>query len=72
MNMSEFFGFGGYSREAEGYMSWQHLTFVSLLTLIMVLLAVFIGRKYKDKSTKVSAEPTIIIILIEFDELALP
>ena len=52
MNISEFFGFGGYSRTAEGYMSWQHLTFVSLLTLVMILSAVFIGRRNRNKTAK--------------------
>ena len=43
--MKEFFGFGGYSREAEGFLSWQHLVFVSTLMLIMIALAVFLGLK---------------------------
>ena len=29
--MKEFFGFGGYSRPAEGFLSWQHLLFVGSL-----------------------------------------
>lgn len=28
-------------REPEGYMSWQHLTFVSCLVVLMITLAVF-------------------------------
>ena len=52
MSIKEFFGFGGYSRPAEGYMSWQHLTFVSLLTLVMILCAVILGRRYKNCDTK--------------------
>ena len=47
--MREFFGFGGYTREAEGYMSWQHLLFVTLLMLVMIGLAVFLGVRNKDK-----------------------
>lgn len=50
--MKEFFGFGGYSREAEGFLSWQHLTFVGLLLLAMVVLAVVLGNKNKLKDTK--------------------
>ena len=34
--MREFFGFGGYQRTPEGYMSWQHLVFVTSLMVIMV------------------------------------
>ena len=26
--VKEFFGIGGYTREPEGYLSWQHITFV--------------------------------------------
>ncbi|MBQ8380749.1 MAG: YwaF family protein [Clostridia bacterium] len=43
--MKEFFGFGGYEREPEGYMSWQHLLFVSILMAIMIALAVWLGRR---------------------------
>ncbi len=50
----EFFGFGelGYTREPEGYMSWQHLTFVTALMIIMVTLAVYFGVKYKHKTDR--------------------
>jgi hypothetical protein len=43
--MKEFFGFGGYSRPAEGFLSWQHLLFVGLLLGIMIVLAVWLGRR---------------------------
>lgn len=48
--MKEFFGFGGYNRPAEGYFSWQHLLFVSVLMAIMVSMAVILGRKNKNKT----------------------
>ena len=41
--IKEFFGFGGYQREPEGYLSWQHLTFVSALVVIMIALAAVLG-----------------------------
>ncbi len=47
--MREFFGFGGYNRPAEGYFSWQHITFVTALMIIMVIAAVIVGNKYKSK-----------------------
>ena len=47
--MKEFFGFGGYLREPEGFMSWQHIVFVTSLILIMIGLAVYLGLKNKDK-----------------------
>ena len=50
--MREFFGFGGYMREAEGFLSWQHLLFVSALMAVMIVLAVVIGRKNKSKSDR--------------------
>ena len=50
--MKEFFGFGGYSRPAEGFMSWQHLTFVTALMAVMVLLAAFLGKQNRSKTEK--------------------
>lgn len=47
--MKEFFGIGGFQREAEGFLSWQHLLFVTSLMAIMVFLAVFLGKKNKNK-----------------------
>lgn len=50
--MKEFFGFGGYQREPEGYFSWQHLLFVTCFMIAMVGLAIFFGRKYRNKSDR--------------------
>lgn len=52
--MREFWGFGGYIREAEGFMSWQHLLFVTLLMIVMFGLAIFLGirNKYKGINDK--------------------
>ncbi len=54
--MLEFFGLKNFSdgqfhyiREAEGAWSWQHITFVSCLMIAMVALAVFFGKRNKDK-----------------------
>ena len=46
--MKEFFGFGGYQRQPEGYFSWQHLTFVTSLMVLMVTLAWVLGRKSRS------------------------
>lgn len=43
--MKEFLGFGGYARTPEGYLSWQHLVFVTGLMVIMVAAAWLLGRK---------------------------
>ena len=50
--MKEFFGFGGYTREPEGYMSWQHLLFVTSLMLVMIGTAILLGRRYATREEK--------------------
>ena len=57
--MREFFGLSiwvknhyTYSRPPAGAWSWQHLTFVGFLMALMVALAVYFGKKYKDKSAR--------------------
>ena len=49
--MKEFFGFGGYQREPEGYFSFEHILFVSILMVIMISLAIIIGNKNKKLRT---------------------
>ncbi len=69
--MKEFFGFGGYQRPAEGYMSWQHLTFVTSLVLIMIGLAIFFGVKNRKKDAKVKNKVLIFVaILINVIEIS--
>ena len=51
--MKEFFGFGGYQREPEGFLSWQHLLFVTCLMALMIVFAVILGRKNKNESYEV-------------------
>lgn len=48
--MKEFFGFGGYTRTPEGYLSWQHLLLVGSFLTVMIILAICIGRRNKFKS----------------------
>ncbi len=68
--MKEFFGFGGYQREAEGYMSWQHLLFVSSLMVIMIGLATWLGLRNKKRSDKVKNRVLIVAaIAIDVFEL---
>ena len=52
MLIKEFFGIDGFNRTPEGYMSWQHLTFVTSLMVIMVLCAIWLGRKNRNASDK--------------------
>jgi len=66
----EFFGFGGYERPAEGFLSWQHLTFVGLLMAIMVVLGVMLGLRNKEKEPYVKNKVLIVAaILIDALEL---
>lgn len=52
MYMKEFFGFGGYSRPAEGFLSWQHLLFVGLLIVAMVVLAILLGKRNAHRTSQ--------------------
>ena len=58
--MKEFFGFGGYAREAEGYFSWQHLAFVSSLMVLMLVGAILIGRRMRNRSDR---EKNLVMIV---------
>lgn len=57
--MKEFFGIGGYQRSAEGFMSWQHLTFATFLMAVMVICAVLLGKRNKNKLKK--SKNTVLI-----------
>ncbi len=50
--MREFFGFGGYQRPAEGYLSWQHLTFATFLMVVMVASAILLGKRNRNRPTE--------------------
>ena len=68
--MKEFFGFGGYQREPEGYFSFEHILFVSILMVIMISLAIIIGNKNKNKETNEKNKVLIVAaILIDSFEL---
>ena len=68
--MKEFFGWGGYQREPEGFLSWQHLLFVTLLMAAMVTLAVLFGRRNREKDEKAKNRVLVIAaILIDSFEL---
>jgi uncharacterized membrane protein YwaF len=62
--MREFFGFGGYQRQAEGFLSWQHLLFVTSLMILMVLLAVILGKKNRLQSLAVKNRVMIATALL--------
>ena len=62
--MNEFLGIGGYSREPEGYFSWQHLVFVSSLVVVMALLAVVLGRRNRSKPMNIKNRVLIVAAIL--------
>lgn len=62
--MKEFFGIGGYQRPAEGYMSWQHLVFVTSLMVVMAGLAVFFGLRQKKLGEKARNKVMVITAIV--------
>ena len=68
--IKEFFGFGGYSRSAEGFLSWQHLTFVTCLMVVMVALAILLGNKMRtEEESKKNKVIVVSAIMIDSFEL---
>ena len=62
--MKEFFGFGGYERVPEGYMSWQHLVFVTSLMIAMIGFAIIAGKQFKNKSYSEKNKPLIFAAIL--------
>ena len=62
--MKEFFGFGGYARPAEGFLSWQHLLFVGLLLGIMTVLAICLGRKNRSRTIAQKNKVLVVAALL--------
>lgn len=73
--MKEFFGFGGYTRPVEGFLSWQHLLFVVLLLFVMAVLAVFLGKKNRlgtpEQKNKVMIGAALLIDGLELFKIVL-
>lgn len=67
--MKEFFGFADNSHLASGAYSWQHLTFVTTLMVIMIVLAVLIGRRMRhaDERRKGSVLVWAAILIDAFE-----
>ncbi len=68
--MKEFFGFGGYTRPAEGFLSWQHLLFVGLLLLAMIALSLALGKKNRF-GTPSEKNRVLVVAAILIDALEL-
>lgn len=73
--MAEFFGFNGYKRTPEGFMSWQHLVFASLFFVTMIVISIIIGMKFRNKDeiakNKVLVWTAIIIVSSEVLHIAI-
>lgn len=71
--MKEFFGVGGYQRQPEGFLSWQHLTFVTCLLVIAGTLAWWLGKRNRHSSdnakNKVMINAAILIFSIDIFEI---
>lgn len=71
MSFREFFGFGGgYTRPAEGYMSVEHLTFVTALMVVMIGSAIFFGLRNRHKNDK-QKNCALIVSAIAIDAVEL-
>lgn len=69
--MKEFFGFGGYTREPEGYFSAEHLIFVSSVMAVMIAAGVIIGLLYRNRTEREKNRVLIVsAILIDVIEIA--
>ncbi|MBO5869070.1 MAG: YwaF family protein [Oscillospiraceae bacterium] len=68
--MREFFGFGGYTRPAEGFMSWQHLLFVTCLVAVMTFLGIFLGKRDCRKDEK-AKNKVLMVAAIAIDAIEL-
>ncbi len=62
--IQEFFGWGGYTREPEGYMSVQHLIFVSSLMVVMIGMAVLLGLTHRHKDERQKNRVLMITAII--------
>ena len=69
-DMKDFWGIGGYTRPAEGFLSLEHILFVTSLMIVMIASAVVLGLKNKNKSDKEKNRVLIVAaILIDSFEL---
>lgn len=69
--MKEFLGIGGYMREPEGYLSWQHILFVSSLLCCMFALSIWLGLRNRNRDERVRNRTLIITaILMDAIEIA--
>lgn len=66
--MKEFFGIGGYTREPEGYLSWQHILFVGALLCAMFALSIWLGLRNRRREDR-AKNRTLIVTAILMDAI---
>lgn len=64
ITFGQFMGFEEDTRVPEGWLSWQHLTYVTVVIAIAVFLALRLGRKYRDKSIQEKRKPLRIAAIV--------
>lgn len=70
--MKEFFGIGGYERPAAGFLSFDHIAFVTFFVALMLFFAIYLGIKHRGaderKKNRVLQILGIALIAIEIFE----
>ena len=66
--MKEFLGIGGYTREPEGYLSWQHILFVGFLLCAMFALSIWLGLRNRGKNDR-AKHMTLVVTAILMDAI---
>lgn len=62
--LNEFFGFNGFEREPEGFLSWQHITFVSSIMAAMLVLAFVLAQKKRNKCRNMQNKAIIVSAIL--------
>ncbi len=54
----------GHTRPVEGFLSWQHLTFVTVLFLLMLFCGIYFGRKHRGAEAKTHNRTLLVFALV--------
>ncbi len=74
-SFGQFFGFEEDHRIPEGWLSWQHLTYTSILVIAVILIGLRLGMQYKDRTDREKKKPmriaSIVMIVAEISKVIL-
>lgn len=74
-SFGQFFGFEEDHRIPEGWLSWQHLTYTSILVIAVILFSVRLGMQYKNRTDREKKKPlriaSIMMIVMEITKIIL-